>query len=80
MDRPHGALVEKVEGATPAEAAGIRSGDVILSVNGHDVANYADLPRLIAQCTPGTRVKLNVLSNGPDTRCRGHPCVVEGRG
>jgi serine protease Do len=63
MDRPHGALVEKVESASPAEAIGIRSGDVIVAVDGHDVTTFEDLPRLIARHAPGTRVKLTVLSD-----------------
>ncbi len=61
MDRPHGALVEQVEPGSPAEKAGIKSGDVIMAVNGQDVPHSEDLPRAIAVHRPGTRVKLTVL-------------------
>jgi serine protease Do len=64
MDHPHGALVENVESGSPAEKAGIRSGDAITAVDGHDVAHAGDLPRMIAQHEPGTRVKLTVVHEG----------------
>jgi serine protease Do len=61
LDRPHGALVEDVEPGSPAEKAGVKSGDVIVSVNGHDVVHSEDLPRMIAPHHPGTQVKLGVV-------------------
>jgi serine protease Do len=61
MDRPHGALVEQVEPGSPAEKAGIKSGDVIVAVDGQDVPHSEDLPRAIAVHRPGTHVKLTVL-------------------
>jgi serine protease Do len=61
MDRPHGALVEEVESGSPAEKAGIKSGDVIVAVDGQDVTHSEDLPRAIAVHKPGTHVKLTVL-------------------
>jgi serine protease Do len=61
MDRPHGALVEEVEPGSPADKAGIRSGDVIVSVDGQDVPHSEDLPRDIASHQPGSHVKLTVV-------------------
>jgi serine protease Do len=61
LDRPHGALVENVEAGSPAEKAGIKSGDVIVSVDGQDVAHSEDLPRMIAPHHPGTVVKLGLV-------------------
>jgi serine protease Do len=61
MDRPHGALVEEVEQGSPAEKAGIKSGDVIVAVDGQDVPHSVDLPRMVATHTPGTQVKLTYL-------------------
>jgi serine protease Do len=61
MDRPHGALVEEVEAGSPAEKAGVKSGDVIVAVNGQDVPHSEELPRMIAQHKPGSHVKVKVL-------------------
>jgi serine protease Do len=61
MDQPHGALVGRVEPGGPAEQAGIKSGDVIVQVDGHEVPRSEDLPRMIASHRPGTQAKLVVL-------------------
>jgi serine protease Do len=61
MDRPHGALVEEVEGGSPAEKAGIKSGDVIVAVDGQDVPHSEELPRMIAPHKPGSHVRLTIL-------------------
>ena len=61
MDHPRGALVEHVESGSPGDKVGIKSGDVILALDGQEVAHAEDLPRLVARHAPGTRVKLTVL-------------------
>jgi regulator of sigma E protease len=47
----------------PAEEAGIRAGDRIVTVNGHQVGQYYDLPRLI-EPLPETEITIEVLRNG----------------
>jgi serine protease Do len=61
LDHAHGALVEDVEPGSPGDKAGIKSGDVIVSVDGQDVPHSEDLPRLVARHAPGTQVKLAVF-------------------
>jgi serine protease Do len=61
LDRPRGALVEQVEPGGGADKAGLKSGDVIVSVDGQNVAHTEDLPRMIAPHHPGTQVKLGIL-------------------
>jgi len=56
----HGALVEDVESGSPADQAGIKAGDVILSVDGQDVPHSGDLPRMVAPHQPGTQVHVGV--------------------
>ncbi len=61
LDRVHGALVVEVQPDGPAARGGIEAGDVILTVEGQDVAQAFDLPRIVAQHAPGSHVKLTVL-------------------
>jgi len=61
MDRPHGALVESVEPGSPAEKAGLKSGDVIVALDGQDIPRSEDLPRRVARHAPGITVKVTVL-------------------
>jgi serine protease Do len=61
LDAPRGALVGDVEGKGPADRAGVHSGDVVMSVDGEEVARAQDLPRLVARHAPGTNIRLGVL-------------------
>lgn len=59
-----GALVGDVQPNTPAEKAGIKTGDVIVEFNGRKVNDSRHLRLLVAQTAPGTRVTLKVLRDG----------------
>ena len=61
-----GALVAEVTPDSPALAAGIKSGDVIKSVDGKNVESIRDLTRMISAVKPGTSVKLGVWRDGKD--------------
>jgi serine protease Do len=61
VDHAHGALVEEVEPGSPADKGGIKSGDVIVAVDGQDVPRSEELPRMVARHAPGTHVKVTVL-------------------
>ncbi len=64
LDRARGALVSGVEKGSPAEAAGLKVGDVILGVNGKAVDQSIDLPRMIGEGRPGADFKLEVWRDG----------------
>ncbi|HTO50450.1 MAG TPA: PDZ domain-containing protein, partial [Burkholderiales bacterium] len=64
LDRPRGALVSTVEPGSPAEKAGIKSGDVIVAVDGKPIDQSVDLPRIIGETKPGTTVALQVWRKG----------------
>jgi len=55
-----GALVGQVAPKTPAEKAGLRSGDVITSVNGRKINDARELRLMIGSMSPGTKVQLGV--------------------
>jgi serine protease Do len=60
LDRPRGALVGNVEAGGPADKAGIKSGDIILSVDGRGVELDTDLPSLISSIKPGSSAQLEL--------------------
>ena len=64
MSKPTGALVSSVEKDSPAGKAGLEPGDVILSVNGKEIAGSSELPPVIADIAPGESAKLQVWRKG----------------
>ena len=64
LDKPEGALVSNVEKGSPADQAGLRSGDVIRKVDGEPIVASGDLPALIGQKKPGTKVALEIWRQG----------------
>lgn len=67
IERTKGALVNAAEPGTPASKAGLRSGDVLVSVNGQPVADARDLSRRIAGIRPGSKVEIVYLRDGKET-------------
>jgi serine protease Do len=59
-----GALVASVEPGSPAETAGIKTGDVITQVENQAVEGPLDLSRAVAQMKPGARAPFIVFRNG----------------
>jgi S1-C subfamily serine protease len=55
-----GVLVVKVEPQSPAAAAGIARGDIILAVDGADVATVAEVQEAVTSKKPGDEVKVTV--------------------
>ena len=56
-----GALVEHVEPGTPAERADLRTYDVIVAVDGRQIAAHDDLIQIIAARKPGTVATLQIV-------------------
>lgn len=61
-----GALVSEVLPESPAEKAGVKSGDIILSFDGKDIKEMNDLPRLVAATAVGKKVDLKVVRDGKE--------------
>ncbi|HKT38331.1 MAG TPA: trypsin-like peptidase domain-containing protein, partial [Ktedonobacterales bacterium] len=51
-------------GASPAQQAGIQTGDIIVAVNGQAVASNADLAGTLLGLSPGTQVTITVVHSG----------------
>lgn len=67
LDKPEGALVAQVMPSGPADGGGIKVGDIIVSLDGKPILFSSDLPHLVGQVAPGTRVALDLVRNGKPT-------------
>jgi serine protease Do len=59
-----GVAVEKVVDKSPAQAAGIQAGDVIVKFDGEEVTSARKLTRLIGEVDPDHQANLTVLRGG----------------
>jgi serine protease Do len=64
LDKPQGVVVSGVNQGTPAEKAGLREGDVILSVDGALVQNVAQLRNRISLLPVGHEAQLHMQRDG----------------
>jgi len=64
LEAETGALVASVVPGSPAEKAGIEAGDVIVAVDGDDIAQVKELTRKIAGMSPNAKAEFEVLRNG----------------
>ena len=60
----NGALVGDVAAGTPAEKAGIKSGDAIVAFNGKDIADLHELQLAVSQCEPGSSATVKLIRDG----------------
>jgi membrane-associated protease RseP (regulator of RpoE activity) len=63
--RPGAVITEVIEGS-PAEAAGLSAGDLILEVDGSEVSGFAGLVDALGEFKPGEEVTLTVLQSQSD--------------
>ncbi|HWS25358.1 MAG TPA: DegQ family serine endoprotease [Xanthomonadales bacterium] len=64
LDRPRGALVASVEPDGPAEKAGVKPGDIVLSYNGKQLESSGELPPLVGATPVGAKATIEVLRDG----------------
>ncbi|MGE4061907.1 MAG: Do family serine endopeptidase [Rhodospirillaceae bacterium] len=64
LDISRGALVRDVQPGTAAAEAGIKSGDVVVAMNGLDVDTSSSLRNRVGLTKPGETVKLSILRDG----------------
>ena len=61
-----GIVVGDVSSNSPAQAAGIQRGDIILQINGKPVSDSNQLRMSVSMMQPGTELKLRTLRNGTE--------------
>jgi serine protease Do len=61
-----GVTVANVKQGGPADQAGVKVGDTIVSVNGKNVKNGDELVSEIANLKPGTKAELGLIRNGKE--------------
>jgi len=66
--RGDGVLVNRVVDGSPAERAGIRKGDIIVSVNGHNVESPSELSSVIRGENSGASASVRVYRRGNGTQ------------
>ncbi|MDL2315894.1 Do family serine endopeptidase [Desulfovibrio sp. OttesenSCG-928-A18] len=66
LKEPTGALVNSVLDGQPAAEAGVKAGDVILSLDGDTVKNTEQLLRKVASLSPGSTVKAILWRDGKE--------------
>jgi serine protease Do len=64
LGEARGVEVVKVEPGSPAESAGIKAGDVLLSYNGENILGARQLGRLVSETPEGRRVKIQLWRDG----------------
>lgn len=64
LEKAAGALVAQVVPGSPAEEAGLQSGDIITHFNGRAINLSSDLPHQVGRVKPGVEAKLDVVRNG----------------
>jgi serine protease Do len=62
--QPTGALVSEVTPKSPSEKAGMKTGDVITSVNGKKISDSREVRLMIGSMAPGTKVQIEVNREG----------------
>lgn len=66
LQNVRGVGIEKVLENSPAAAAGLQNGDVILKFNGEDVTSTRKLTRLMVEVAPDHQARLTVSRNGSE--------------
>ena len=66
LKESRGALVTQVTSDGPADKAGIKQGDVVVSFDGRQIHDSHDLPRVVAATPVGKTVQIKVLRDGKE--------------
>ena len=70
MKQPRGALVAKVLPDSPAEAAGVKVGDIIVKFDGKEVVNSSNLPPIVGSSKVGVKIPVEIIRDSRRTTLR----------
>ena len=59
-----GAFVSQVVADSPADKAGVKAGDIIVSLNGRNIESFSELRANIATLGPGKKVRIGIVRDG----------------
>ncbi|NHV31829.1 Do family serine endopeptidase [Burkholderia sp. D-99] len=66
LSQKSGAIVAGVLQGGPADKAGIKPGDILVTVNGEEITDTTKLLNTVAQIKPGTPTKVHVVRKGKE--------------
>ncbi|KWF20394.1 Do family serine endopeptidase [Burkholderia pseudomultivorans] len=66
LQQKSGAIVAGVLQGGPADKAGIKPGDILVTVNGEEITDTTKLLNTVAQIKPGTPTKVHVVRKGKE--------------
>jgi serine protease Do len=66
LDKPKGALVGQVLVDSPAQAAGLAAGDIIVAFNDQPVGTSRELPPMVGRIRPGKEATVTVIRDGKE--------------
>lgn len=64
LKEDYGVEISRVEENSPAEKAGVKTGDVVLEYNGQRVEGMEQFGRMVRETPPGREAKLTISRNG----------------
>jgi serine protease Do len=67
IGKARGALIAGVTDNSPAAKAGLKTGDVVIKFDGHEIKEMRDLPKIVADTAVDKTVDLVVLRDGKET-------------
>ena len=66
MGVPFGAYITEIDMDSPAMDAGIQSGDVIIRLDGMEIASYQQMVKELLLKEPEKEIKIGIMREGPD--------------
>ena len=80
FDVTQGALVREVQADTPAEKAGLKSGDIITKIDGNMIRDERHLQLMVTRLTPGVEAAVEYLREGKTATVKVKLASLPGQG